>query len=165
MTDAAIQSISLVVIALFSMVGTIVIAWFSYLTSLAAKDAAATTKVTQGIAQETHKLAEKTELNTNSMKDALVEATRSAALAKGKDEARTEGEAKAATLEQGRRAGMEAAVSQAVGPAATGSPPVNVGTIGPTAEQTKAAAATVDAADKTVKAAAKTVEAMKGTKP
>lgn len=56
---------------------------------------------TKAIAVETHALAEKTELNTNSMREALVIATGDAAHAAGLEQGRTEGEAKAATLAEG----------------------------------------------------------------
>ena len=44
----------------------------------------------------------KVEIATNSMKDALVAATRSAAHADGREEARLEGEQKAAAVAQGK---------------------------------------------------------------
>lgn len=46
------------------------------------------------------------EKNTNSMKDALVKLTGDEALARGREEARVEGEIKAATLAQGHTAGV-----------------------------------------------------------
>lgn len=56
---------------------------------------------------ETKEIALKTEINTNSMKDALVAATREAAHAAGADEQRAAGEAKAAILAQGARQSSE----------------------------------------------------------
>lgn len=62
---------------------------------------------TKAVAIEAKDIALKTELNTNSMKDALVASTAKAAHAEGKDEARAEGEAKAAILAKGVLAGGE----------------------------------------------------------
>lgn len=56
---------------------------------------------TKAVAVEAKEIALKTELNTNSMKDALVASTKVAAHLEGRDEARAEGEAKAATLAAG----------------------------------------------------------------
>lgn len=49
----------------------------------------------------THQISKKTELNTNSMKDALVAATKVASHAEGMEEGRKAGEEKAATLAKG----------------------------------------------------------------
>jgi hypothetical protein len=58
------------------------------------------------LVESTRDLALKTELNTNSMKDALVAATAVAAHAEGKEEGRVAGEAKASRLKksQGKEA-------------------------------------------------------------
>jgi hypothetical protein len=50
---------------------------------------------------------QKTELNTNSMKDALVAATKLSAHAEGREEGRAEGAATAATLAQGVMQGQQ----------------------------------------------------------
>lgn len=60
---------------------------------------------TRKVVDETRAIALKTELNTNSMKDALVKATATASFAEGHEVAREEGEKKATTLEAGRVAG------------------------------------------------------------
>ena len=58
--------------------------------------------ITALLAYRTHKLTLKVEKATNSMKDALVEATGEAAHAAGKEEGRIAGEQKAATLARGK---------------------------------------------------------------
>ncbi len=60
---------------------------------------------TKAVAIEAKEIAQKTEINTNSMKDALVASTKAASHAEGREEARVEGEAKAATLAAGTLAG------------------------------------------------------------
>lgn len=64
-------------------------------------------KKTRSLASETKNIAEQTEKNTNSMKDALVASTKLASHAEGKEEGRIEGEAKAATLAEGIKVGSE----------------------------------------------------------
>jgi len=59
---------------------------------------------THKVAVQTQEYSLQTEKNTNSMKDALVAATDKASFAAGKDEARGEGERKAAALAEGRLA-------------------------------------------------------------
>lgn len=58
--------------------------------------------ITAWLAYRTHKLTKQVEIATNSMKDALVLATGEAAHAAGKEEGRIAGEAKAATLAEGK---------------------------------------------------------------
>lgn len=60
---------------------------------------------TKNIAQDTKVAAEKTEVNTNHMREQLVAATGDAAHAAGKEEGRAEGVAKAAILAEGNLAG------------------------------------------------------------
>lgn len=116
MTDAAIQSISLVVIAMFSMIGGIASAYFSF-------RASQTTKQTKIIAEEVKLVAQETEKNTNSMKDALVEATRVAAMLKGKQDERVAGDERKAAEAEGRAEGrleqrnhaLDKVVTEAVG--------------------------------------------------
>lgn len=59
------------------------------------------TRQTKLAAVETLDLSKKTELNTNSMKDALVKATAESSHAAGANEERIKGEAKAALVAQG----------------------------------------------------------------
>ena len=56
---------------------------------------------------ETKIIAQKTELNTNSMREQLVAATGAASHAAGLEQGRTEGEAKAAILAEGKLQGSE----------------------------------------------------------
>ena len=97
-------NIVLAVIAV-SQLGTALLAYLTRRDAAATKVAAAATQVA----------AEQTEKNTNSMKDALVLATKQAAHAAGHEEARLEGEATAATLAQGMAAGQAAAIAQKQG--------------------------------------------------
>lgn len=69
---------------------------------------AALNAFTAYMAWQTKGIALKTELNTNSMKDALVETTRAQSRAEGVEEGRLAGEQKAATLARGRLEGKEA---------------------------------------------------------
>lgn len=59
-------------------------------------------RVARAAAVESLDVSKKTELNTNSMKDALVKAVGDAQHAAGKEEGRTEGAEKAAILAQGK---------------------------------------------------------------
>lgn len=65
---------------------------------------AALNTITAILAYRTHTLTKQVEVATNSMKDALILATAEASHAAGKDEARAEGEAKAAILAEGKLA-------------------------------------------------------------
>lgn len=56
------------------------------------------------IASQTREIAQKTELNTNSMREALVIEKGKASFHEGKEEGRAEGEAKAAVLAKGQLA-------------------------------------------------------------
>ncbi len=60
-----------------------------------------TSLYTAWLSKKTKEAAEKTEVNTNSMKDALILSTREASHAAGKEEGRIEGREIAATLAQG----------------------------------------------------------------
>lgn len=64
-----------------------------------------TTRQTKAVAVESLDVSKKTEINTNSMKDALVKATAEASHAAGVTEERVKGEAKAALVAQGALAG------------------------------------------------------------
>lgn len=57
------------------------------------------------IAGKTKMVAERTEVNTNSMREQLVRATAESSHAAGMNQARAEGEAKAATLAEGQLRG------------------------------------------------------------
>lgn len=57
--------------------------------------------ITAWLAYRTHKLTKQVEIATNSMKDALVKATGEASHAAGREEARAEGEARAADVAKG----------------------------------------------------------------
>lgn len=81
----------LALIAFFNAAGF----YFAWRAKMVAVETQAIVGQTHTIAVETRELAEKTEINTNSMKDALVKATGEAAHAAGKEEGRSEGEAKA----------------------------------------------------------------------
>lgn len=73
----------------------------------------------QKAAVDTKAIALKTEINTNSMKDALVKATREAAHAAGADEQRVIGERRAATLALGALQGRD---RDELAPASDGEP-------------------------------------------
>lgn len=87
MSDAAYNSLGLVLVALMNLVGLIYVGWNARASARDARAAVA------GVA-EVKTLATQTERNTNSMKDALVEATRVAALMKGKADERVAGDAR-----------------------------------------------------------------------
>jgi hypothetical protein len=95
LTDASVQSVALVFIALFNMVGLSIVAFFQYKTIAASK------KTTAAIG-EVHVLATKTELNTNSMREALVAATRAQALKEGAETEKIAGDARRDAEEKGR---------------------------------------------------------------
>lgn len=155
MTDAAIQSISLVVIALFSMIGGSISAYFSFRSVQATKANAAGIVHLTGTVEDIKK-------QTDGLTSALVQKTEEksrmqvdAATLAARETERLRGEETAATLERGRRAGMEAAVQQAVGPSALAPAAVPI-------PVTDAAANRVAAAtEKLAKAAEETVIAAK----
>lgn len=152
MTDAAIQSLALVVIALFSMISAIAGPYFAYKSIQSSRKNAEGIKDIAGTVQEIKH-------QTNSLTSALVLKTEEkaqmsvdAATLAGKEAERLRGEETAATLERGRRAGMEAAVAQAVGPA------INPLAPAPVPVTDKAAVRVADATEKLAEAATKAAE-------
>lgn len=87
MSDSIAGSLSLVLVALFNAVGLATVAYFQY-------RATATVKTALAAVTEVKEISLQTEKNTNSMKDALVEATRVAALLKGQQDERAAGDAR-----------------------------------------------------------------------
>lgn len=140
-SDAAIQSVSLVIIALFSMIGTIVLAFFQYRTNQLVH---VIKTQTDGLTKELIKTAD--EKNTMAVDAATLAA---------KEAERERGAKEAETLEKGRRQGMEAAVSKALGPDLTpaGAPlPVTDNRVAVATEKI------ADAAEKSAVAAEKTAD-------
>jgi len=117
MTDTEVTTLGLVSVALLNLIGLIYVGWNS---RRAAQDA----RMAVTVAVETKDNVALIEKATNSMKDALVDATRREALLKGQKDERAAGdlrnEAAALGRAEVREAQMRTAVSEAVGGIAAG---------------------------------------------